>query len=241
MRVAAIAIAAILAAAPAALADEAGADLCGFRIEGLTLASTHDEIAAVFGPRGWHDLSHPGPTPGNFQRVQADIFDKDRATDDMLASKDDPDGPIGRFSLSRLPTPEGLDPMGIGYSDYSATPPYDTAQALCARFSGPDYYATGCRMSPNQTAFGVTFEPAHPTTDGWCQVSFSAVLTSGRAQDVSYGVSRHYTLPKRAMRAMSAEDRIAVSRAAGDSARAAGGGRTGGGRTAQPSGTSQPH
>ncbi|MEZ5497905.1 MAG: hypothetical protein R3E77_00610 [Steroidobacteraceae bacterium] len=226
-----------LAVTVSAAADKAGADLCGFEVEGLTIASSHAEVAAVFGPRGWHDLSR-SLAPARNQDVI--IFDKDRATDDMLAAQADPDGPLGRLTVTRLITANGPKPSGIGYIYAATSSPVDTARALCARFSGPKYYSSGCRFSPAQSAIALTFEPLKPSTSGWCQVGYSASLTpSPIGHRISIGVQRSHMLPERVLKTLSAEERMAAIEAArkagAEGAPARGGGRAGaGGRGTQP-------
>jgi hypothetical protein len=230
-------VAAVLVAGPTAAADTAGADLCGFEIEGLTIASSHAEVAAVFAPRGWHDLSRSLAPARNQDLI---IFDKDRASDDILAGQSDPDGPLGRLTVTRLITENGLKPSGIGYIDAATSSPVETARALCARFSGPEYYSNGCRFSPEQSAIGLTFEPVAPSTNGWCQVTYSASLTpSPVGQRISIGVLRSHMLPQRVLSGLSPEERMAAIEAArkagGEAAAARGGGRAGSvGRGTQP-------
>lgn len=131
----------VAASAPASAGSGSAArlsdDLCNFAIEGLTLESTIADVAAVFGPKGWHDLTTPPATARNRQTVQEVIFDAERATP---GPNQGGMGSANRFGMTIADgRPRGMTLYGDG-------PPsgLERARALCGLFDDR-FWVSGCR------------------------------------------------------------------------------------------------
>ncbi|MCB1592083.1 MAG: hypothetical protein KDI90_06485 [Alphaproteobacteria bacterium] len=159
----------------------------------MTLNSTKDEIEAVFGARGWHDLSQ-STNSRDGSVIEEIYFHKTYTSQEMAANSKE--RLIGHFQKSL----KGGQVVGLSFQDTFPTTEsmqdmIDMIGDICIKFS-ERFKVTGCLPKrPGSRAASVILEPKVRPKGEWCQVSIGVRINT-RPASFGYAISRQGYLPQ---------------------------------------------
>lgn len=150
-----------------AVAGELTDDLCNFSVEGLSLASTPEDVQRVFGSRGWSDESTPERNDPATRKPLREIY--------FVGSRQ-PAPPGSSPALSRSPIEYFKLTIRAGVATglvYRVADPDPAArvQAVCNQV-GSRYQASNCRRNPRAVhGWGTIIQPYPGKLQQYCQLS----------------------------------------------------------------------